>query len=368
MTKKHFEGVGVNPDFNVKALHDIMQSERKTTRRDVTLKGFLAREFGPDMTPDTFYRELGVDLQDMTVQKMLNTSELNRWLFPEVTRDAIRQGLEYTPFHSQLVAVSETIPSTGITMPFMDLTGINRAEVKLRDVNEGATIPEGEIMSWREKQVNIKKKARGLKQTYESIMFTPIDLAALYFEELGTQLGADLDKDLINVAINGDQADGSEAAPVMGITTANTLTYADVARAWIRFKRIGRDSSVMLATEADALTILNMDAFQKTLPANGVSPSGITINVSTPLPTSQSIFVHDSMPAGKILLVDTRRAFAQLTAMPLLIESERIVSRQIEGEYVSIITGFANIFKDGRMVLDTTSTLGTNPGPTVYSI
>jgi hypothetical protein len=357
-----FSGTALDPEnFPMEAFHVEMQKARKN-RKEVSLKSFLADTWD-DMTPEKFYRELGIDMADMTVQKMLDTSELNRWLFPEIFRDAIRRGLEYTPFYAGLIAAEETINSTGLTMPFMDFTDFDRDEVRLRDTNEGATITEGEIIAWSEKQVTIKKKARGLKQTYESIMFTPIDLAAIFFEELGTQLGADLDRDLINVALNGDQADGSESSPVIGATVAGTLAYVDLTRAWIRFRRIGRNSTAMLTSEADAITILNMEEFQRTLPANGQAPSGVNINIATPLPTSQDVFVHDAIPTGKIILVDRARAFVQLTAMPLLIESEKIVSRQIEGEYVSIITGFANIFRDGRLVLDYTTNLITNPGP-----
>ena len=200
-------------------------------------------------------------------------------------------------------------------------------------------------------------------------MFCPIDLAAIYFEELGTQLGADLDSDLIDIAFNGDQADGSQSAPVIGASTANTLTYADLVRAWIRFARIGRQSTVLLASENDVATILSMDEFQRSVYPGAQTPAaaqgGPTLNIKQPLPTSQDIYTHSDIPDGKLILVDKRRFAIQLTAMPLLLESEKIVSRQIQGEYASIITGFANLFKDGRMVLDYTTSLGTNPGPSV---
>lgn len=366
------KGVGIaefrNEESNLmRAVHQDMQNLRKS-RSDVTLKTYLASAYGEDMTPDRFYREAGVEMSGMTVEKMLSTSELTKWLFPEVFRDAIRRGLEYTPFFTDLIAAEETITSTGLTMPFMDWALADRNEVMLRDTHEGATITEGEIVVWSEKQVSIKKKARGLKQTYESIMFTPIDLAAIFFEELGTQMGADLDRDLINIAINGDQADLSESAPVIGATVANTLSYTDLTRAWIRFRRIGRNSTAMLVNETDAITILGLPEFQRTVVPNATTPSNVTLNIVSPLPTSQDVYVHDSVPAKKVILVDRARAFIQLTAMPLLIESERIVSRQIEGQYVSIITGFANIFKDGRLVLDYSTNLATNPGPTPVTI
>jgi hypothetical protein len=285
-----------------------------------------------------------------------------------VFRDAIVRGLEYTPIYGRLVTGNENIESTGITMPKMDWTTIDQEEIRLRDTNEGATITEGEIITWAEKTVNIKKKARGLKQTYESLMFTPIDLARVFFEELGVKLGADLDREAINVLLNGDQASGSESSPVIGAATANTLLYRDIARAWTRFRRIGRNSSIMLSSEADTLTILDMAEFQRTIPAGATTPSSVNLNVVNPLPSSQDIYVTDAVPTGLIVLVDTARAMVQLTAMPLLIETEKLVSRQLNGEYVSIITGFANIFKDGRLCLDYRTTLVTNPGPVPVAV
>jgi hypothetical protein len=161
----------------------------------------------------------------MTVNKMLTTGDMTRYLFPEVFRDAIVRGMEYTPFFKQLIVGEETVDSTGLTMPSMDwraapLGLTPRERYQLRDVNEGATIPEAEVVVYSEKQVTIHKKARGLKQTYESLMFVPINLASVYFEELGVVMGADMDRDLINIAINGDQADNSQSAPVIGVATA----------------------------------------------------------------------------------------------------------------------------------------------------
>ena len=355
-----FASIQVGKEFSMRGFHVEMQDLRQKGV-DITLKGYLEGVYGEDMTPEKFYAQIGVDLKSMTVEKLLNTGDLTRWLFPEIFRDAIRLGLVYAPFYSRLVTGEERIDGTGVTMPNIPFNDIG-----LRVTGEGATITEAEL-AWGEKQVNIKKKARGLKQSYESIMFTPINLATIYFEDVGTRLGADLDKELIDIAINGDQSDGSASAPVMGAAVASTLSYTDIARVWVRFKRINRNSAAMLASEADAITILNMTQFQNTLPAGGNSTSGVTLNVNTPLPQNQDVYVHSSVPTGKIIFIDTTRAFVQLTAMPLLVESERLVQRQVQGQYASIITGFANIFRDGRIVLDYTTTLGTNPGPTAYS-
>lgn len=359
-----FSSVKVGREFNMKAFFNEMQSLRRKGE-DVTFKQYLSDLFGLDTTPQKFYSEVGINLSEMNVEKMINTSDLSRWLLPEIFRDAIRLGLQYTPFYSRLITSDENINGTGVTMPKLEL--IPEDELALRDTNQGASITEAEFVIWAEKQVSVKKKARGLVMTYESIMFTPINLATIYFQELGARLGATLDRDLINIAINGDQVNGSEASPVIGAATANTLLYTDIARAWIRFKRIGRNSVVMLTSEADAITIMNMPQFERKNPSPGATPSGVTVNVNTPLPTSQDIYVHDAIPTGKIILIDPAFAFVKLTAMPLLIEGDKVIRRQLNEEFVSMITGFANVFNDGRLILDYTTNLTTNPGPTVLS-
>lgn len=366
-TKSKFSGVKVTREFNMQGYHKEMQA-RRNQGEDVTLKSYLAETYDSNYTPEKFYAELGIDMTRMTVEKMLTTNDLTRWLFPELFRDAIRLGLEYNPIYPGLITGEETIESTGITMP--RITQPDADDVRLRDTAEGASITEGQLVTWNEKQVTIKKKARGLKQTYESIMFTPINLAAVYFEELGARLGSDLDADFINILINGDQSGGSEAAPVIGAAVAGTLSYTDLARAWIRFQRIGRTSAAMITNEADAITILAMAEFNNTAngsPAQFGGQNNPTLRVKTPLPTSQDLYVHDSIPDNQIIFVDKSRAIVQLTALPLLVESERIVNRQLTGEYVSLISGFANVFKDGRLLLDWDTNLSTNPGPsTVY--
>lgn len=144
--KTKFSGVAVNNDFNTEAFHKEMQRLR-SKGKDVTLKSYLADSFGADMSPEQFYQAVGIDMTGMTVEKMLNTSELNKWLFPELFRDAIRRGLQYTPFYGTLVAAEETIAGTGITMPAIDFTSVDPNEVRLRDTNEGATITEGDRKS-----------------------------------------------------------------------------------------------------------------------------------------------------------------------------------------------------------------------------
>ena len=348
--------IKVVKEFTARGIHYEMQKMRQNGE-DIVLAEFLPIYFEKEYTPSEFYADLNVDLNRMTVQKMIVTDNDSRWLFPEIFRDAIRKGLEYAPFYSKIVTGNETIENTGLTMPYF-----NQAEAGLRTTNEGATITEG-TMTWGSKQVTISKRARGLKQTYESIMFCPINLARIYFEDLGILLGAQLDADLIDVLINGDQADGSEAATLMGAVTPATLAYSDIVRVWVRGNRLNRPFSTMITNEEDAVTILNMSAFQ--MPVRGLGSPLTSLNLQSPLPSSQNLFVHSDVPSSQVIFVDTSKAIIQLTAMPLLLETEVIVSTQWRGEYASIITGFANIFSDARVILDYSLNITAEPGPTV---
>ena len=342
-------------EFSPKALHFQMQAMR-SNGQDMTLREYLPKVFEEEITPEVYYAKLGVNLGEMTVEKLLSTDNDTKWLFPEIFRDAIRKGLQYAPFFSKLTTGEETIANTGLTMPYF-----NVSEAALKEVSEGGDITTG-TMTWSSKQVTIKKRARGLMQTYESIMFTPIKLASIYFEDLGIQLGAQMDADLVEIAINGDQADGSEAAVVMGVATADTLLYSDIVRAWVRQNRMNRPSVAMLTNEATAVEILNMSAFQT--PIRGMGAPLVTINLQNALPADQDLFIHSDVPDDQIILIDISKAFIQLTAMKLLIESERIVAKQLNGQYVSLITGFANIFADARIILDSSVTIVAQPGPT----
>lgn len=361
-----FKTVGVNGDFPAENFHKTLNEIRQEEGYDISFKQALSDTFGGDMTPEKFYLSLGIEPDRMSVNKLITSNELTRWVFPEIVRDAIRAGLDYAPFYKQLITGEERIENTGLTMPKLNPPAAD--DVRMRDVAEAASITMGKLGVWTSKQVTIAKKGRGMEQTYESIMFTPMNLARIYFEELGARLGADIDYEVINILINGDQANGSESAPVIGAGTAGALTYLDIARAWIRFKRINRNSAAMIMSEADAITVLNMEQFQNRHPAGGQSISGVTLRIDTPLPNDQAILIHDSMPASKILFVDPARAVVQLTAWPLMIEGQKLIDKQINQEYASMMTGFANVFRDGRLLLDYSTNLATNPGPVAHPL
>jgi hypothetical protein len=322
--------------------------------QDITLREHLALQY--ETSPEHLYHSLGIDPNHTTVDFLLTVDDSQRWLVPELFRDAIRLGLLRAPIYPNLIASSETIANPSITMP-----SFNPSDAVPDDLSEGQTIGEGTV-TYQSKDVKIRKQAIGLKLSYEAIQYTSISLLSLFLQDLGSKLGRKLDQACISVLLNGDQANGSQSAASFGTKTGgtqNVLDYASIVKAWVRMQLIGRQPNAALATEAGINEWLNLAEFKNRYLGTPLKQ----LNLKTPIPQDQDVF---TAPAGsalgdhQILFVDSTRAIVQLTSAPLLVENEKIVQRQLDGTYASITTGFANVFRDGRLMLDTSLTVGTD--------
>jgi hypothetical protein len=66
----------------------------------------------------------------------------------------------------------------------------------------------------------------------------------------------------------------------------------------------------------------------------------------------EQLYVSAKVGANKIVIQDPSSSIVQLTAMPLKVETERIVMKQISGTAMSIYTGFAKIQRKASIVID----------------
>lgn len=332
----------------IKAMVIDMNSMRanEKTPVDITLREYLklnSDKFGDDATPEKMYDSLGINSGVDTTQNLFTTpSEDVRWLLPEIWRDAIRVGLRKAPIWTSLIAAQQTVSQTTIKMPH-----INMSEAIASRVNEGETIPLGNI-SYGSKSVSIYKVGKGIKITDEVRDYVSLNVVSIFLQDFGIKMGHSLDTLLINTLLNGDQADGSESAPIIGISTISTLAYRDLLRIFVRMSRIGRTPNTMVAGEEMALEVLDLAEFKT---RNTGAPDK-TLNLKTPVPSSVDFFIHGNVPDDQVIMVDTSAAVIKLDAKPLMVESDRIVSNQTNETYASLTTGFATLFRDGRLVLD----------------
>lgn len=352
----------------VRQLDSLRTADKDRAPIDISLAQFAQDKWGFGMSesgsPDSLYHMLGVQPGRHSIQSLMNMPEFQsefRWLVPEVIREAIRLGLRKNPAYPSMIASEINVDQPKVTMPY-----INMSDAMVKKVGETETIPVG-TTTFGQKDVKLHKLATGLKLSDEVVQFVPLNILSIYLQDVGVQLNYGLDTAMAEVMINGDQADGSEAAPVVGVNSvANGITYDnDLLKAWIRMSRMGRVPSAMVSNEEAAINILKLPEFK----TRDTWVERNNINLQTPVPQTTNYFVHGAFPTGnQVVLVDPTSALVKLNAMALKVESERIVERQLSGTYVSLITGFANLFRDARLVINGADTLVNLPYPEFFNV
>ncbi|MCC7308323.1 MAG: hypothetical protein IT173_12210 [Acidobacteria bacterium] len=365
--------------------------ENKDGGRDIGLRQFMAENYTDSsqqpLAPEHLYAELGIDPQ-RTLVKDLMANEDNAYLMSEVVRDGVRRGLGIAQremreraheayvsqgpvtadggaqrfmspdvflaplnlgivqgsFYQDLIVREEIIPQPTATIPKIDLS-----KATLVDSAEAATIEEGSV-SYGSKQVTVKKKARGIKITYEAIKFNTLSLVQIFFEDAGRILGHTLNAMAVDTIVNGEQAGGAEAAAVVGVeSTTNKITWFDLTRLAIQGALIGRTFNQAIGNATTALSYLNLpEVKDKQFPGAPL----LATRLRTPLTMPEELFVSASTPANQMIFQDDSLSLIQLTAMPLMVETEKIISKQIEQSFASIMTGFAKLHRTASVILD----------------
>lgn len=322
-----------------------LQSLRKDSQNpvDADLQEFVLQKYGTSM--ETFYADLGLNTAVDSIQAMVNMPDENiRWLMPEIIRDALKLGFRKSPIYPSLIASEQTVSQLNVTIPH-----INMSDAIPRFVGVAETIPDGSI-SYGSKSLKIRKMGRGIKIPYEVMQYVSLNVIALFLQDFGIKLNHGLDTMAIEVLINGEQADGSESAPVIGVATPGTFVYKDLLRIWVRLARIGRTATTIVGGEDAALDTLDLPEFK--LKQQGTTAANISLK--TPVPQSVDYYIHGAIPDDQQLLVDGSSAMIKYNAQPLLVEEDKIVSKQTIETYASLTTGFGILYRDARILIDKT--------------
>lgn len=367
-----------------------LEAVRKDDKQDVSLRNYIADNF-QDVSIEHLYADNDIDpnktsLQDLfadedkkylavevvregikrgmgTSQRELIaeareslasggspiTSDRQTYITPETILDPVQRGNVQASFYQDLIIEDVPVTSDTVTMPQIDLSD---SEVKER--TELATIEAGTVI-YGKKVVKIYERARGIKISYEALRRHKLNFVAIYFEHLGRRLGSRLNQDLVTVLTNGDQTDASESAAVIGVTTPNTLTYADVTRAFIRLSLLGIMPNAIVASEKMANIWLNMSEVKNRQQGTPI----INSSLKSMLPTNLDIYVAPNMDANQMMLVDSSQAAVQLTELPLMLETDKIISKKLQESYASTVTGFANVQRDARLIIDISADIAT---------
>lgn len=351
----------------VKQLDSLRTGDRDRRAVDINFAQYVQEKWGfaasDNGSPDSFYAALGVDPSRHTLESLMTMPEFPegyRWLVPEVIREAIRLGLERNPVYPGLIAAEENVTQPSVIMP-----SINQSDATPKRIGEAETIPVGSV-SFNEKSVRLHKIGVGLKVTDEVRQYVALNVLSIFLQDVGTKLNLAMDTLLVETLINGDQKDGSNAAAVVGVQTpGDKAQYIDYLKAIARMSRLGKSPAGLLSNEDAFLHNYTLPEFK----GREGSVRDLNLNVKTPMPQTLDYYIHGAMPEGnKTMIIDPRSAAIKLNSTALRIESERIAERQITGSYVTLTTGFANLFNDGRLIIDGDQSLADAPYPSWFDV
>lgn len=324
---------------------------------DISLSELVAQKYGLSM--GDYIQKLGINTSSITLQGVVTMPDQNiRWIVPEIIRTAITLGMRQAPFYPTIITTDQPVSGLSVTMPY-----VNMSDAAPSRINEGETIPLG-ALSFGQKTVNLFKIGKGLKMTDEVKDYVSLDVMGIFFRDFGVQLGYSLDNLAIDVLLNGNLADGSEAAPVIGVSTVGDMVYRDLLRPWVRGGRIGRNYTTLLGNEEVSIDLLDLPEFKTRY--SGTTQA--TLNVKSPVPNSADYYINGTVPDSQLLMVDRSAALMKLTAKALMLESERIVSSQIQGTYATLTTGFSKMYMDAALLIDNSVDFTTNGFPSYMDI
>lgn len=348
---KEFQGM-------VTSLDAFRQGSSNQRPVDISFEELVQSKWG--ISQDTLFEKVGVNPKVDTMSNIFSMPDQSvRWVVPEIIRAAVILGMRQAPFYPNIIASDQPISGLSAIMPW-----VNMSDAAPSKINEAETIPLGTV-SYGQKTVNLFKVGKGMKITDEVRNYVSLDVMGIFLRDFGIQLGYTLDTLAMDALINGNKLDGSESAPVIGVSdTANGIQYRDLLRLWIRASRLGRNFTNIIGGEEQSIDILDLPEFKTRY--QGTTEA--TLNVKTPVPKSADYYIHPGTPDKQVLLVDTKAALIKLTAQNLFLESERIVSNQTQSIYATLTTGFSKMYQDASLLLASDKAFSTYGFPAFMNI
>lgn len=287
---------------------------------------------------------LGFDLNGRALEQLLTTEIATgtTFIIREVIVEAIRLGMLGINAHGAWISRVQPISDEEITMP-----QILKGEGTPKILGEGESIPYGSVQ-FGQKKVGVEKVGIGFELTDEIMNRSSIDMLQEFIMTVGEDMGLAEDTLAADVLINGEQADLSESAPVIGSESGTGIAWIDILRVIGKMRRLGNVPSTTLSRETVALSVAQIAEYQ----------GG---NFDTRLANFSSIFGaippltnwnHGIIPANHLMFIAPGRAMNKLQYRNMMVERRRNPRTQKEEYYVSDHVGFAIIRRDARILVD----------------
>lgn len=280
-----------------------------------------------------------------------------RFIIPEIFATAIRIGYDGGAMHTNWIANTQPMANRKLTIPQI-LRGDGQSQI----IAEGGSIGVGSVNFGR-KDVTVFKVGTGFSITDELVYESTIDMLFTFLQDVGIDMAIGADVEAIRVLVNGEQADGSEAAPVIGVTSTGTFAYKDIKRMFTRMSRLKNPASKIIANEDDGIDVTGIDRFEGFQGETKLA----TIRSIIGVPEQFDIDTH-VVPEGKLMFISPDRAMIKLQYRSMTMEQDRNITTQDTQMVVSDHIGFAIVRKDARAMLDKSQSFSAAPFPPYMDI
>ncbi len=264
------------------------------------------------------------------------------FLLPQVILDAIYLGYTNSGMHlNWIIRTQNTNGQDGATFPYI-LMENNPVSVTA----EGADTKLASVKI-KQKRPKTQKLMGGIEMTYEVLRSTTLINLADTLSYVGEQMAIKADAMAMKVLINGDLADNSESAPVIGVGTAGQFKAKDIKKVIAQMSRLTYSANRMI-TGLD--TGMDIDELPEFAGYSGETKQFRLPPLGVPSDFTREIFTMPS--ANQALFIDPGRAMVKLQETGVIIEQERNIKNQTVIGVVSMVVGFGISRRNARVILD----------------
>lgn len=281
-----------------------------------------------------------------------------RFIIPELILAAIRIDYEGASMNVNWIATTINISQKEVKMP-----QIRRGNTVPKKTAEAESMPFGSL-KFGQKSAEVYKVGVGFEITDELLERSTLDMLFTFLGELGIDMGIGADNEAITVLLNGEQSNGSESAPVIGVDNTTTgFQYLDIKRGTSRMQRLRRNVNRLISDEEDGLVITGLSRFEG---FDGVTRlSNIQSILGVPETLQHDVY---AMPADQVMLLASDQCMAKLQYRSMKVEQDRNIQNQTNRVFVSDYVGFVIIRRDARLLLDKSVTFAAQGFPAYMDV
>ena len=256
------------------------------------------------------------------VEKFFSTTE-TAVLFPEFVTRSIRKGFDETILSA--VCAAKTVANSS---QYLGCDLDDSAEYA--PATEGLALPEATVTEGST-AVTLAKYGRLISASYEAVRRQRLDVFGVMLRSIGVRLAASVVNSALTTLVTG--ADTIE-------TATTTLAYSDLANLYGAFSDF--DMTTVIASPDNAALIAAMEQLRDCSADN----QGRFI-----LPLGAELIKCAAAEADEIIGIDRNFALEFITSTDLVMETDKLIDRQLDQMTVSITCGFKKITPDAVKVL-----------------